>query len=145
MSKRDIEILKAKLKELEEKYKALEKKLQQKSVNRQRLEGLKVFIPRTKAEKLLSMNTSMLNPNTLQGQVVFGVMELIQKKKDNVSSAEILNYLELKQVDLGDNPPAMLAAILAQEVNKKSGSLVRVARGLYGLKHTEQKEQPANG
>lgn len=74
---------------------------------------------------------------SVAGRVVDSIIELIHTKGRQVSSKEILEYLEQKGVSLGDtkNKPASLAAILSAEMKKKSGRLRKVARGIFDLKH----------
>lgn len=51
-------------------------------------------------------------------------------------TSEILAYVDEKKLSLGDtkNREASLAAILSQEIVKKSARLRRVERGVYDLK-----------
>jgi hypothetical protein len=63
--------------------------------------------------------------------VINHTIKLITLRKSPVSSKDILESLRDAKIDLGHYPPMMLAAVLGQEVNKKSARLVRVARGLY--------------
>ena len=74
------------------------------------------------------------SPFSLQGRVINHVITLLRQKRGAVSSREILDHLRKEKVDLGHYPPMMLAAILGQEVHKKSARLNRVARGLYSVK-----------
>lgn len=73
---------------------------------------------------------------SVTGRVVDATIELIHKVKKQVGNKEILDYLEEKGVSLGDtkNKQAMLAAILSQEVRKKSARLKKVTRGVYDIK-----------
>ena len=73
---------------------------------------------------------------SVAGRVVDSIIELIHAKGRQVSSKEILVYLEQKGVSLGDtkNKPASLAAILSAEMQKKSVRLRKVARGVFDLK-----------
>ncbi|MGD8306638.1 MAG: hypothetical protein PVF17_08290 [Ignavibacteria bacterium] len=73
---------------------------------------------------------------SVAGRVVDSIIELIHNKSRQVSSKEILDYLEEKGVSLGDtkNKPATLAAILSQEVKKKGARLKKVARGVFDIK-----------
>lgn len=82
------------------------------------------------------------NPHSLQGKVVNSTIALIKKEGREVSSAEILHDLREKKISLGKNEPMTLAAVLGQEITKRSARLVRVARGLYNLKN---QGQSANG
>ena len=74
------------------------------------------------------------SPYSLQGKVITAVIQLIKQKKQHVTSQEILKFIQKKDIDLGNYPAMMLAAILGQEVNKRSARLIRVARGLYDIK-----------
>jgi hypothetical protein len=73
---------------------------------------------------------------SVAGRVVDSIIELIHSKGRQVSSKEILAYLDQKGVSLGDtkNKPASLAAILSAEMKKKSVRLKKVARGVFDIK-----------
>jgi hypothetical protein len=124
---------------------------QQKSLLR-RTEALKVQIKTARffdalyvpLDTLPQISFDVQNPITLQGSVVNNVIELIRRNGREVSNGEILEFLQEKGVDLGDNEPVLLAAILRQEVNKKSARLVRVSRGLYDVRKPLQHHHPAH-
>ncbi|MBI1806794.1 MAG: hypothetical protein HYR76_07075 [Ignavibacteria bacterium] len=74
---------------------------------------------------------------SVAGRLVDSIVELIHQKGRQVSSKEILEYINEKGVSLGDtkNKPGTLAAILSQEVAKKGTARLRkVARGVFDLK-----------
>jgi len=73
---------------------------------------------------------------SIRGRVVDAVIELIGKMGRQVSNEEVLVFVKEKGLSLGDtqNEPASLAAILSQEIVKKSARLKRIARGMYDLK-----------
>lgn len=73
---------------------------------------------------------------SIQGRVVDAIIELIHKLGKQVGNQEILSHLEERGISLGDtkNKDASLAALLSQEVKKKSARLKKVARGVYDIK-----------
>jgi|GEM_PF-2537545 len=73
---------------------------------------------------------------SVRGRVVDGIIELIHRVGRQVTNKEILDHLEEKGISLGDtkNKQAMLAAMLSQEVIKKSARLKKVARGVFDIK-----------
>jgi hypothetical protein len=74
--------------------------------------------------------------SSIRGRVVDAVIDLIHKVGRQVSNEEILVCVKEKGLSLGDttNEQASLAAILSQEITKKSARLKRIARGMYDLK-----------
>jgi hypothetical protein len=74
--------------------------------------------------------------SSISGRIVNAIIELIHKNGRQVRTEEILACIEEKKLSLGDtkNKEASLAAILSQEVAKKSARLRRVERGVYDLK-----------
>lgn len=115
------EMLKARLRELEEEKKAIENLLGI-------WEGRKI------AEKLPPKVTAA--SYSTRGRVVDAIIELIHTLGKQVGNKEILSYLEERGISLGDtkNKQAMLAAMLSQEIRKKSARLRKIARGVYDLK-----------
>ncbi len=80
-------------------------------------------------------NVSLSSPYSLQGKVVGGAIELCISHGGPATSKDILTFLEHeKGIDLGRRKRALLAAILGQEVKKKSARLQRVARGMYNIR-----------
>jgi len=73
---------------------------------------------------------------SVRGRVVDAIIELIHASGRQVSSKEILAYLEERGISLGDtkNKSAMLAAMLSQETTKKSARLRKIARGVFDIK-----------
>lgn len=85
-------------------------------------------------ESGLGVPTSMISsPFSLQGRVTRATIQLIKKLKRPAASTEILNFVLEQGIDLRNNPPMLLAAILGQEVRKTHTKLKRVARGLYDV------------
>jgi hypothetical protein len=77
------------------------------------------------------------NPsNSIRGRVVDATIELIHKLGRQVSNEEILVLVKDKGLSLGDtkNEQTTIAAILSQEIAKKSARLKRIARGMYDIK-----------
>jgi len=73
---------------------------------------------------------------SVRGRVVDAIIELIHNLGKQVGNKEILENLNERGISLGDtkNKQAMLAAILSQEIKKKSARLRKVARGIYDIK-----------
>lgn len=73
---------------------------------------------------------------SVRGRVVDAAIELIHNLGKQVGNKEILESLNERGISLGGtkNKPAMLAAILSQEIKKKSARLKKVARGVYDIK-----------
>ena len=80
--------------------------------------------------------SNITSSSSISGRIVNAVIELIHKNGRQARTDEILAYIEEKKLSLGDtkNKEASLAAILSQEVAKKSARLRRVERGVYDLK-----------
>ncbi len=73
---------------------------------------------------------------SVRGRVVDATIDLIHSLGKQVGNKEILENLNERGISLGDtkNKQAMLAAILSQEIRKKSARLRKVARGVYDIK-----------
>ena len=73
---------------------------------------------------------------SIRGRVVDAIIELIHNLGKQVGNKEILTHLNERKISLGDtrNKQAMLAAILSQEIKKKSARLRKIARGVYDIK-----------
>ena len=73
---------------------------------------------------------------SVSGRIVDAVIELIHKTGRQVGNKEILEYIEERGISLGDtqNKQATLAAVLSQEVAKKSARLRKVARGVFDVR-----------
>ena len=87
-------------------------------------------------ERLQHIVNSSPTSFTVRGRVVDAIIELIHKVGRQVTSKEVLEHLEEGGVSLGNtkNKQAMLAAMLSQEVVKKSARLRKVARGVFDIK-----------
>jgi hypothetical protein len=74
--------------------------------------------------------------HSVRGRVIDAAIELIHTLGKQVENKEILEDLNKRGISLGDtkNKQAMLAAILSQEIRKKSARLKKVARGVYDIK-----------
>ncbi len=74
--------------------------------------------------------------SSVRGRIVDAIIGLIQDKGRQVRTEEILALIDDKKLSLGNtkNREASLAAILSQEIAKKSARLRRVERGVYDLK-----------
>jgi hypothetical protein len=113
---------------------ALEEKLKQLDEQREALLKLIAFEGGDVAVNRPSKNIT--STSSISGRIVNAVIELIHKNGRQVRTEEILACIEEKKLSLGDtkNKEASLAAILSQEVAKKSARLRRVERGVYDLK-----------
>lgn len=72
-----------------------------------------------------------MSPRSQRGIVINAVRELVKRSNGAVTSGEILSYLHEKEYRIS---PAILAAVLGRDANKPKSEIVRVARGLYGLR-----------
>jgi uncharacterized protein YjbK len=117
-----VEMLEARRKELQEELELLDKML---AIRK----GHSIDTPAF-AQKITAKSYSV------RGRVVDAAIELIHNSGRQVGNQEILDYLEKKGISLGDtkNKKAMLAAILSQEVRKKTAKLRKVARGIFDIK-----------
>jgi hypothetical protein len=111
----------------------LEAKLKQLDEQREALLKLIAF---EHGEKISTRTSPPVTSSSISGRVVSAIIELIHKNGRQVRTEEILAYIEEKKLSLGDtkNKEASLAAILSQEVTKKSARLRRVERGVYDIK-----------
>ena len=116
-----LESLEARLKELDEERDAIEKLIA-------------IWRGQPAHSKLSSTITA--TSYSVRGRVVDAIIELIHKMGKQVGNKEILEHLAERGISLGDtkNKEASLAAILSQEVKKKSARLRKVARGVYDIK-----------
>jgi DNA replication protein DnaD len=90
----------------------------------------------TRTNQTIQTVAPLLTSSSVRGRIVDAIIEMIHARGRQVRSEEILAYIEEKQLSLGNtkNKDATLAAILSQEIAKKSARLRRVERGVYDLK-----------
>jgi hypothetical protein len=83
-----------------------------------------------------SSQVLLVATSSISGRIVNAIVELIHQKGRQVRTDEILSWIDEKQLSLGQtkNREASLAAILSQEIVKKTARLRRVERGVYDLK-----------
>jgi hypothetical protein len=74
--------------------------------------------------------------SSVRGRVIDAVIELIHKTGRQVTNREILEFIEAKQLSLGNvkNRSTGLGAILSQESAKTTARIKQVARGVYDIK-----------
>ncbi|MFN0156615.1 MAG: hypothetical protein ACKVRP_00920 [Bacteroidota bacterium] len=115
----------------------LEERLRQVDEQREALAKL-IAIEKGQPQIMLTTATMKSTPplSTVSGRVVDAIIELIHTRGRQVRTEEILAYVEERQLSLGNtkNKEASLAAMLSQEIAKKSARLRRVERGVYDLK-----------
>jgi hypothetical protein len=119
-----LEIMEEKLRQIEEQREALLKLI---AIEKGELQA---------ASSLASTPRPPITSSSVRGRIVDAIIELIHSKGRQVRTEEILAHIEEKQLSLGNtkNKEASLAAILSQEIAKKSARLRRVERGVYDLK-----------
>lgn len=122
----------------------LKRKILQENLSKEifeKLESLDSAIGILKGERRTSAHPNQSSVvssplNSTHKIVVNAVAELINQKQRSVKTSEILNYLEEKQITLGnaESKSAALASILYHEKKRPDGKIKKVRRGVYGLK-----------
>ena len=85
-----------------------------------------------------SSETKIVTQDSIRQQVISAVIDLIQKRNRPVRNREIMTYLKLRGISLGNtaNPGSTLAAILSYEANPKrrNGKFEKAGHGRYKLR-----------
>jgi hypothetical protein len=79
-----------------------------------------------------------VSSSSISSKVIDAIIELVNIKGQPVTNKEILEYIEQKNISLGNtiDKATSLAAILSAEVRKRDGNerLLKVSRGIFDIK-----------
>jgi hypothetical protein len=85
-----------------------------------------------------SKRKTSISSSSISSIVIDAIIELVNLKGQPVSNKEILDYIEQKDISLGNtqDKATSLAAILSAEVRKQNGNerLIKVSRGIFDVK-----------